>query len=258
MAYNYWSPWQSRAYAWHQVRVMSRNLLLCLLLVTSLNAAWLILPFHMLWMRNGKNSELRSRQCWRPLIVPFWLTLIYLPASIMVSEQRFFYPAFPFLFTAVALWAMTTSKAQGKTAARWRLAAIGIAAPLIATILVLGFSPKYAGDCAADMANRMRKAHLVGPIAGSGQLPGGRAGLYVAFLLGQPWYGDELEPTPATLKASGAQFIVVVRSSELTTTLGRDPNFVDCDERLFGMSSTRPGSPLKLYEVKGWQEAAGH
>jgi hypothetical protein len=256
MAYHYWSPFQSPAYAWHQIRVMLRNLVLCLLLLTSLNAAWLILPFHILRAESGKNSVSRNRQCWQALIVPLCLLVLYLPASIMVTEQRFFYPAFPFLLIAVALWAMNTSEAQESSGLRWRLVMIGIAAPLIASVVVLGASPKFAGDCAVDLADRMRKANLAGPIAGSGLLRGGRAGLYVAFLLNQPWYGDEIEPTPDSLRASGARFVVVVRQSELGTELERDPHFVDRDEGLFGTSSAGAGSSLKLYEIKGWREAA--
>jgi len=261
MAYHYWSPFQSSAYATHQVRVVLRNLLLCLLLLTSLNCAWLMVPIDILRAKRGGNCQHANNAYLWVFTMPFWLVCLYLPASIMVTEQRFFYPTFAFLFVMVVLSTMSRSEGGGGKAApsekwRWWLAVIGVTAPLIATVIVLGRSPKYAGDCAADLANRMRRADLVGPLAGSGLLPGGRAGLYVAFLLNQPWYGDELQPTPASLKASGAQFIVIVRKSELATALDRDPHFLDCDKRLFGMSSTEPESPLKLYEVRGWREVA--
>jgi len=186
---------------------------------------------------------------------------LYVPTYVYLAEQRFFYPAFPFLFAAVGLWANEEADAAvfsglGSFEKRvWWLTVLGITFPLLATVLLLGNAPKHAGDCAFNLAGRIKSANLSGPIAGSGMLRGGRAGLYVAFLLNEPWDGDERQPTPAGVKASGARLVVVGRRTELAKELGEDSGFADCDQRLFATAQERDQFPLQVYEIKGWPMA---
>ncbi len=255
MSYQFWSPFESPANAWHQAKVLARNLLVCLALLTSLNVAWplALVGLARRW-RQRENLPAAARRCGRTLIVPLLLVAVYLPFYVARSEQRFFFPAFPFLFVAISLCAIEWREDQRLwgfyDAKAWWWNAFGVAAPLLATILVIGNSPRIAGECANDLARRIERAGFSGPIAGSGLLPGGRTGLYIAFLLNQPWYGDELNPTPASIKASHARLMVVNRNSTTAKTLLREPGFMNVDRLLFGDSAQSAGCPLTVFEIK--------
>ena len=125
----------------------------------------------------------------------------------------------------------------------------GVVAPVLLAVAFVRDSTKIAGECAHDLAGRIEAAHLAGPIAGSGTLPGGRTGMYVAFLLNQPWYGDELQPTIETVKASGARLFVVNRESTLATTLARAPGVTDLDRKLFANAEEAEKFPLIVFQV---------
>ena len=79
---------------------------------------------------------------------------------------------------------------------------------------------------------------------------GGGGGLYVAYLLDQPWYGDKPRARPADFQASGARLVIVTRGSALATALARDEAFTNLDTRLFaGPAETEP-FPLEVFEVR--------
>jgi len=96
MAYNFWSPFQSPAYAWQQVQLVVRNLLLFLLLLTSLNFAWVFVPLDTLQARRGNNREHPTPQYFQASMVPLWLLLLYLPASSCSANNDSFIPLFRF------------------------------------------------------------------------------------------------------------------------------------------------------------------
>jgi hypothetical protein len=98
-------------------------------------------------------------------------------------------------------------------------------------------------------ANKLKATGIQGPIAGSAMIVGGRTGLYVAFLLDEPWYGDEPNPTATSFKKSGAKLILLRRQSKVLAELAWDSAFRDLDERLFSSTQEASGYPLKVYEV---------
>jgi len=253
MDYRYWSPFESPAYAWHQLKVIGRNIFICLALLTSLNVAWPALILSVASPRTRRRIDAAAlRILENSLVVPFLLLILYLPCYVTWTEQRFFYAAFPFVFTALAQWAVhgrETSRRQASEATWWWWAVLGGIAPLAAAVLVAGDAPKMAGDYAADLARRVESANQAGPVAGSGALPGGRAGLYLAFLLNQPWYGDELHPSPASLSTCGARLVVVTRRSQLASALDQDPAFVNLDRQLFAGPTEAVRYPLIVYQI---------
>jgi hypothetical protein len=258
MAYRYWSPFHSSAYALHQLKVLAQNIPICLILLTSLEVAWLVPGLHWILQSGPNSSRQLQLKYLRVFLVPILLFVLYLPTSVNLAEQRFFYPAFAFLFAAIAIAA--TDRPQDHVLPRpiriWWLGTLGAAAPLLAIIAFHGDSPKYAGDCAADLARRIERANLAGPVAGSAMLPGGRAGLYVAFLLNQPWYGDEPNPTPLSFVNSGARLVMVPRRSKLAQELSQSPQLANADAMLFDDPGQAAGSPVQVYQVKSWEKAA--
>lgn len=257
MAYNYWSPLESRAYAWHQLKVLLRNSSTCIALLTSLNFSWLLLL--VAWPLERLRRGAWSPTCGaagRALLVPALLLLLYLPCYVTITEQRFFYPAFPFLFAALALWALAPAEgaaARLETAeprrerAGWWLTVAGGVAPLLAAAFVIGSRPMLAGNYAADLAHRIQQARLAGPVAGSAMLPGGRTGLYLAFLLDQPWYGDKPGATASEFYTSGARLVVARRGSVLDDALAQAPEFADLDGRLFSGAAAAERFPVRVY-----------
>ena len=253
MPYHYWSPFENKDYALHQIRVIGRNLLVCLTLLLSLNPA--IVLFALALVQGGRhvdNANATLSDSAKTLIIPGLLLLIYLPCYVTYTEQRFFYPAFPFLFAALhrcrVYWiSRGTSSSPLSERSKLLLAATSIVASLTMVILITGDTPKIANEYAVDLATRIERAKLAGPIAGSGMLPGGRSGLLLAYLLRQPWYGDELNPSPSSLANSGAQLVVVLRGSRLRDELDHDPRFRNCDDRLF--ESAVDWYPLSIYEI---------
>ena len=254
MQYQDWSPFENRTYARHEANVIITNSSTILSLLTSLNLAWLLLPviLPVQRLRAGRWTE-GARSCGRALVVPLLLGLVYVPFFVSLAEQRYFYAAYPFLFAAPICWVK-----QGEVLPlrltpllgiiRWA-AILGAAIPLAAAAYMVGASPRIAGDCASDLARRLRHAGISGPIAGSAMLPGGRTGLYVAFLLNQPWYGDERNPAPADLKAAGARLVLVNRGSELADALGRDSTFRNLDPLLFAGAAPGGQCPVQVFEL---------
>jgi hypothetical protein len=57
------------------------------------------------------------------------------------------------------------------------------------------------------LAMKLQAAHVSGPLAGIGT----KEGLYMAFFLNQPWYGEEQHPTLERLKAVPAMLYVTLR-----------------------------------------------
>ncbi|MCU0783675.1 MAG: hypothetical protein MUF81_06430 [Verrucomicrobia bacterium] len=250
MAYRTWSPFESAAYLRHQIKVVGRNLVTIAVLLTSLNLGWWLLVAAFWCARRNPESPPQARWNFAQLLViPVLLSAVYLPFSVLITQQRFFYAAFPFFFAGLALWTESASAQRLNARFRQSLVIISTCLPLLAAVMVIGDSTKFAGECAVELANRIQAAKLVGPIAGSGSLRGGRAGLYVGFLLKQPWHGDELAPIPASLKHSGARLVVVKRNSPLAQNLSADAAFTNADGVLFPTGSGADDFPLQIFEV---------
>jgi hypothetical protein len=85
-------------------------------------------------------------------------------------------------------------------------------------------------------------------VAGSGKLPGGRAGLYLAFLLNEPWYGDELGADAAAYMRSAAPLVVVRRDSQIAAELKSHSWFHDLDLQLFDSPDAAAQFPLQVFQ----------
>ena len=122
-------------------------------------------------------------------------------------------------------------------------------APTLARPTVWRRPGATAGECAWVLAKKLEAAHVAGPVAGSAAMSGGRAGLYVAFHLGQPWFGDPRQVTADNFEQSHARIIIVNRRLPIAAELGRDTHFVDLDGRLFGSPGEAAAFPLQVFEL---------
>lgn len=248
MAYHHWSPLENWSYARHQFKVLVQHAGVWLALVTSINlgafaAFWA-------WWRSPRRSAARRRLSGMGLL-PLALGLIYLPYYFTLTEQRFFYATLPVFFAGLVLMASAKSPTTGLTW-RWRKLAVWVCVtiPILAQIGWMGDRTATAGEVAWQLSARMRQANLIGPVAGSANLAGGRTGLYVAFHLQQPWCGDMLSPTPDDIVRSGAKFFLVRRDSVLAELLRNNPLFQSQDARLFGAAPAAAHGPVEVFEIR--------
>lgn len=257
--YRYWSPLESPAYFLHQVRLIGRNLAIAMWLMTRLIPVAPVVLFLMgvaLCRRSWRAAFWRCRWFWT--IVPLGgLVAVYVPVFLHPGDDRYLYASFPLLwmigFGLVNAWPGEPGQAAERLRSgvrRWWLAAWVLPSAALLLVALAGL-PRLApaGACARRLADQLKEAGVSGPIAGSAPLRGGRAGLYTAFFLDQPWLGDELRPTPEGFRRSGAKLVIVNRRAPVAAELARAREFRDLDAQLFGGSAAGERFPLKVFEV---------
>jgi hypothetical protein len=187
----------------HQLLLLAKNLALSLALLATISPA--LLPLLLWWWRGGVASP--DPRAWIPLGV---LILLYLPGWLDWQNQRFFFVAAPLLFLCVAD-AFARVAANARTA---QLAATSFILPALVATVWIAARTQTAGVTAHDVATRLLTAGIVGPVAGSASLPGGRTGLYVAFHIGQPWLGDPFPRTGNESTQSPPIRLVILRRGD--------------------------------------------
>jgi hypothetical protein len=254
-----WSPFASVENALHQLRIVARNGCFVLIMLTSVSLAFPVMVGRALRRLRHREWRVRLSQgnwWWAGLPVTA-LALVYLPGNLLITEQRYFYPALPCLIVlhvGILFWWTTTVRPWIQ-----QLGVVLVACAVIVPTLARGWlrpgPARAAGVQAHFLARKISEARLAGPIVGSGSLSGGRTGLYVAFLLDQPWYGDEPHPSAAGFKRSGARLIIVRRNNPVVEELDADPELRSLATILFASPEQARASPLKVYELVRWHVA---
>jgi hypothetical protein len=236
-----WSPFASWSNAGHQVKVILKNSLTELLMVMGVSV---IFPFLLLPVLARVGGHKYLPQYYRlPLLPVFFLGALYLPYYVMFTEERYFYPAAPLIFAAAAM------------CRSWRSIGLGLIAAsfIIPNALRAGIhlnASRRTCEYAHELAARISARQLAGPVAGSGKISGGRTGLYIAWWLRQPWWGDELVPNAGDYKNSGAQLLVTTRGSEVARQLAADLEVRDLDGELFPTVVEAENSPVQIFQVR--------
>ncbi len=245
LPYPDWSPLAGAGNALHQGEVILKNLprVVFMLTCVCLLFPWLPFLFAARWYRGELRRTLAAQRrgwAWLPVAA---LGATYLGGNLLISEQRYFYAAFPFLF------AICAAVILGGQPARWKiwLVALAFLVPTLARPTTWRAPSATAGECAWRLAGKLSALGISGPVAGSAQMHGGRAGLYVAFHLGVPWYGDAREASASEFEQSGARLIIVNRNLPICRELDGDREFVDLDGRLFASPEEALRFPLKVY-----------
>jgi hypothetical protein len=240
-----WSPLASWSNAKWQLHIMLANAPVVVFLLASISLALpVLLATLVVRSFRGEQLAVESTALWAllPVII---LAALFLPNHLLASEQRYFYCAAPLLFAAAGCrWFI------GK---RWQYAFASLLAAsfLVPNLARAGLylnSTRIAGECAVELAEKISSKQLAGSVAGSGKLPGGRTGLYVAWHLQQPWYGDEPSPAAADYKSSGAKLVIVNRGSGIASELAGDKTVRNLDEELFGSAESAATFPLQVFE----------
>lgn len=239
MAYRYWSPFESAENFRRQLAVVWANAGVCWAWLSPWSAwvngadlpawrRWLgtfdLLGFSAVvvvlagWCVMKNRHRLRQRRwCWA-LVPVVTLGGLYLPFFVMAEDNRYFHAALPFVWVLViGAWGWA-SREHREWPKRIRATVFRVAAWafLIPPTLWLGVAlygiPNATSRAAHELAAELHVDRVAGPFAGSAALPGGRTGLYTAFLLGGRWLGDNPGARPADFAEAGA-YVVFVRAN---------------------------------------------
>ncbi|HRY51207.1 MAG TPA: hypothetical protein P5186_24415 [Candidatus Paceibacterota bacterium] len=264
MPYNYWRPWQSRSHARHQWRLIQSNVLIATqrlagLDLVGLGVVGLVsvlvmagIPSLRRWLGQQSGDESVPAIPWSACAAPVLvLTLIYLP--VYAGEQRFYYPAFIPLLGLAFSWVNRLAQTDRLRSLGFILVVISFAGPgLIQLRGAVGGYTDPAVESAWRLAHLLEKAHIEGPLAGSGMVAGQKVGLYTAFLLERSWHGDERQPSPETLLKTRARIMILNRQHPSISAFALAPGFHDLDPVLFVNPEEASRFPIKalVYQEK--------
>ncbi len=281
MDYQFWSPFSSAANARHQAGIVLENLPKVAAYFSGLNVVHLLrtggsvgardllalIPgFDLFYLglagliascvlKGGWRKRLREER-WRWTAAPVALMAgLYLPVYLRSDDLRYFYPAFPFVWTACAGALGWAVKAYGEKVGRleWlgsRALAASFGLPAIVWWLAACAGIPNAGNNYAEvLAERMREAGLSGPIAGSATLQGGRAGLYTAFHLGEAWLGDDQQAGAKEFAEAGAQVVILTVFDPRVEAMVDAEVYTDVTPELFAEKEWG-GFPLRVFRYR--------
>ncbi len=174
------------------------------------------------------------------------LVAIYLPVGC--SSRRYLWVLLPFLYAATVgvVRCLTKSTEDDSTSTiRQRiglaLVTVSFVTPfLIPTARAVMTTPQKPPWLV--LAEAIEQHDIRGSLAGND----GRT-LYVAFRLEQPFYGFKPDADPQAFIDSGAELIVVNRSSAGAAQLAADPRFDDLDPLLFASPDEVESCPLRVF-----------
>ena len=266
MNYQYWSPFENGENAKHQLGLIQENLRTVVVLLGGFELTGLSLI-------GIAGSLLLFAQACRAgrAVVPGWglawlacgcLSAPYLLVYVKEVDQRYLFAAFPWVLAGclgTVEWAAgvgqkpSTDGFSSHSLHRLGMAGVTLifglsALPPLWGALTGALDP--ASFLARDLKQRMERAQFRGAIAGSGLIAGGRTGVYLAYWMRSPWRGDELNPSPEAIVASGAAFYLVSSKSNLIPRLVLDPRFEDLSGRLFSSAEEAQNYPLRLFAVR--------
>jgi len=255
MTYRDWSPFANSSNARYQITLIIRNLQTILGITAGfdlLRLAWVALPACVWALFRARRTRIQG--CWLWLLWPMLCMVgVYVPVFVQATDERYFYPVYVLVMAVIAGLLASLAPALSKVYA-WLPRATGwtvfisffVPALLGATVSVAGGT--RSGDAFAfDLASRIQQAKVGGPIVGPGLVYGERVGLYVAYLVGEQWYGDQMGATVLDYAASGARLVMVRRGSPVSDDLARDERFQDLDDALFGSGSQAQTVPIKVF-----------
>ena len=249
MEYQYWSPFENNEKLTHQFTLISKNTKTVFKILSVFDGVGLFLKWFGIgmlvfglsfftrspWSKNWFNER------WRWLVVPVvCLSIIYLPVYVLSTDQRYFYLIVPlFLIISLGLCSYYKTRFEIK---------IAIAVLFVMPVFLERRSEDIAGPLAMELASRMKKAGMESPIVGSTFFSdeGHRLGLYVAWHLGQPWYGDFWKPVLSNelsvlaknkaksnaYRKSGAKYTIANNKSKWAKHLESDPEFKNVTDKL--------------------------
>ncbi|MGC8744241.1 MAG: glycosyltransferase family 39 protein [Verrucomicrobiia bacterium] len=260
LPYNFWSPISSISNLLYQLKVIGLNTLLIIGMLFGLHPVLFILCFATLrWIFKWGDTGYLSSMSWFRLLAPvFVICVVYLPVRVSIKDVRYFYPVLPFVFSSVALFfSMRVESWKLKRPGTVRFLplflAVGTALVPIIPGAIQTIHSYQAGLCSHKIAEGIKNLNISGNIAGSGLIPGGRVGVFTAFLLNRPWNGDSLNPKIEEVKNANASIFIAAVNSPLYQFFQKNSqDFEDITEKIFQAvgSSSSCSSFVKVFLLK--------
>ena len=246
-----WSPFSSLGHFHRQCRLMATSFIKSQITLTSLFPAWLPCVCIVIWIfsKTPAPKTLLQRRFGWPLAPALILNALYLPQEFMMTEHRYFFSIAPLVL--VVLWQL--GRIWEGLRFRWLLwaAALSLVVAACARWAVLTPASQTASHYAYVLAEKLHRAGIAdGPYAGNAMLPRGRTGLFLAFLVSEPWVGDVPNPTAEAYLRSGATIIVVRRDARVNMELEAANDFEDLDAMLFTNKAEADSTPVKVYHLR--------
>jgi hypothetical protein len=241
--YPYWSPFESRANALHQAKMMAWGVITA---ITAMSLfSWLGLGAICTLLAFAATRSWRTAlagDAWRWSAIPVAaIVIVYLP--VYSTAARYFWATVPFLVVASLGFALSLAGPPRPPASAKRFAALGLVAlsflaghdtvvrrafipvsdgrdDLVQRVLGPRANPPY--EAAKMLAAKLAAAGLSGPVAGGGAVTAeyGLLSFYVAYVSGLPWYGGDLLAASAEeIFASGARIFVAPEESSVAQEL---------------------------------------
>jgi hypothetical protein len=252
MPYRYWSPFENRAYAIHQVKHITKNFwtIWCCLSDLDFLTLGLVAAFAGLLFRRNTWRERLRRQKWRWALVPI-IAIIGLYLPVFADAPRYFYATFP-MFLIMVAGAQQSLAERFSTQSRFVKKAVLVLAILSFGIPSLGRLPQVTKGLSHEpfsnariLAQKLQTAGLTGPLIGNPPL---FAVDWVGLLTEQPWYGADPAGTPDTYRHSGAR-LLVIRRTLIRSRFADDPDFQDLDTVLFASQAEANQFPVKVFGI---------
>lgn len=255
LPYKFWSPISKFSNFLYQLKLIGRNLLIVAGLLLALHPVIAFLVFASIrwFFKWGETGYLSSMSWFRLLLPVFAICIVYLPVWVSIKDVRYFYPVLPFVFGSVALFfAMRVEpwKLKRPGLVRYLPLLLAIGTVLTATVpsVVQAVNSYKAGICAHKVAKAIKEAEIDGNIAGSGLIPGGRVGMFAAFLLNRQWLGDAENPTLEDVLKSGASIFITSNTSALDRLLIASPLFENITGKAF--ETPNGGCNIHIFKLK--------
>ena len=247
MSYEYWSPFTSGKNLRHQLHIVLRNFAMAVRRLARMDLFCLGLPATILGFvltgRSFREAIIDDRWRWAGIVI-VCVCCPYLP--VYAKPLRYFFPAYPFLIAAgLGLIPMLAERLRQRCSIRpWHAMAwiaCSFALPQLSAIHALNWEMPTRSDW-LTLANRLRAEQVEAPLAADDKL-----GLFVAFSLGQPFYGVVPDAAPDDFVRSGAPLIVVRRSAKPAQRLAASHRFRDLDPVLFPSPINAEACALKAF-----------
>ncbi|MBM3824494.1 MAG: hypothetical protein FJ404_16680 [Verrucomicrobia bacterium] len=251
MAYRYWSPFESRAYFDHQLGLLYENSLTILGLLWTLDGVGFglaALIASLAWWRSKEPLRLAASPVLYLVAPVMFAAAAHGFTYVQTVDLRYFFFAQPLLLAlclvGIERWNWIQSR---RPLGRALVIASFLAVPGSELSRVISPAPATATQVGKAMADRLKQANVVQPIAGSAFYQGQRIGLYVAYFLGTTWIGDS--PTdPAPLVGSASSTTVIIhRNSPFSAALTASGLWRSLDEQLFTSPTEAQGFPLEAF-----------
>jgi len=244
-----WSPVSSWSNAARQLRQSAVSFCRTQVAITSVYAAWwpLVMATAVVILRARSRPVILPERFGWPLMPVLILNCLYLPQAVSATEHRYFFSTLPLLLLA----SFQLGRAGAGLRTQFLVWGMALSAllPALGRWAVLTPPSKTAAHYAHVLSEKLRQADIRGPFAGNAFLPRGRTGLYLAFLMEQPWLGDEPNPTAESYRQSGAGVIVVRRDAQVNAELKTGGDFQDLDTILFTNKIEAHAFPVKVYQL---------